>query len=82
MSGNAFLTGKRGVGSNVEAGMVQSVLSPYPNEIPILFTDFLDLNRIPKTTINDKRFSIAQILNFFKYPLSILIPFFSINANT
>jgi hypothetical protein len=67
MSGSAFLPGKRGVGSNAEAGMVHSVLSPYPNDIPILFTDFLDLNRIPKATITDKLFNIAQKLNFFKY---------------
>jgi hypothetical protein len=70
MSGNAFLPGKRGVGSNAEAGMVHSVLSPYPNDIPILFTDFLDLNRIPKATITDKLFNIAQKLNFFKYQSS------------
>ena len=67
MSGNIFTPGKKGVGSHTESGMIHSLLSPYPNEIPSLFTDFLDLNRIPKTTVTDQLFNTAQKFNFFKY---------------
>ena len=65
MSTNKFLPGVRGVGSHTQSGMLHSILSPYPAEFQVLFTDFLDLNRIPKTTVTDKLFNMAQILNFF-----------------
>ncbi len=63
---NKFLPGVRGVGSHTQSGMLHSILSPYPAEFQVLFTDFLDLNRIPKATITDTLFNIAQQLNFFR----------------
>ena len=62
MSQNKFLPGVRGVGPHTQSGMLHSILSPYPNDIPVLFTDFLDLNRIPKTTITDKLFNVVQTI--------------------
>ena len=67
MATNKFLPGCRSLTSHTESGMIHSILSPFPNEFQVLFTDFLDLNRIPKATVTDKAFNIAQILNFFKY---------------
>ena len=66
MSQNKFLPGVRGVGPHTQSGMLHSILSPYPNDIPVLFTDFLDLNRIPKTTVTDTLFNIAQTLNLLE----------------
>ena len=66
MSQNKFLPGVRGVGSHTQSGMIHSLLSPYPNDIPVLFTDFLDLNRIPKTTVTDRLFNIAQTMNLLE----------------
>ena len=66
MSQNKFLPGVRGVGSHTQSGMLHSILSPYPNEFPVVFTDFLDLNGIPKTTITDKLFNIVQTMNLLQ----------------
>lgn len=66
MSQNKFLPGIRGVGSHTQSGMIHSLLSPYPNDIPVLITEFLDLNRIPKTTITDRLFNIAQTMNLLE----------------
>ena len=67
MASNKFLPGVRGVGPHTQSGMLHSILSPFPDEYQVLFTDFLDLNRIPKATITDKLFNIAQKLNFFEF---------------
>ncbi len=64
---NKFLPGVRGVGAHTQSGMLHSILSPFPDEYQVLFTDFLDLNRIPKATITDTLFNIAQKLNFFEF---------------
>ncbi len=65
-SENKFLPGVRGVGPHTQSGMLHSILSPYPADFPVLFTDFLDLNRIPKTTVTDTLFNIAQTLNLLE----------------
>ena len=63
MSFNKYLDGQRNLGVNTQSGMIKSVLSPFPAEFPVPFTDFLDLNRIPKTTITETLFNITQTLN-------------------
>ena len=64
MSINKDLPGVRGVGSNVHAGMMHSLLSPYPTIYTQLFTNFINLNRIPKATITDIEMNLTQVLNF------------------
>ncbi len=50
---NKFLPGKRGLSAHISGGAIESLLSPYPNEYNILFTNFVNLNHIPKATITD-----------------------------
>ncbi len=52
----------RALTEHIFGGMILSLLSPYAND-PRLHTHFLDLNRIPKTTITDTQFNIVQQLN-------------------
>ena len=64
MSMNKDLPGVRGVGAHVQAGMMHSLLSPYPAVYTELFTNFINLNRIPKATITDIEMNLTQVLNF------------------
>lgn len=64
MTGNKFLPGRRGLGPNTMSGMIHSILSPFPNEYNVLYTNFLNLNKIPKTTITDTEMNLTQVINF------------------
>ena len=64
MSDNQFLPGVRGLGAHTQSGMIHSILSPYPNKYNILYTNFLNLNKIPKATITDIEMNLTGVLNF------------------
>ena len=78
-SENKFLPGVRGVGAHTQSGMIHSLLSPYPNDIPVLITEFLDLNRIPKTTVTDKLFNIVQTMNLLQCYLAVILFYYFLN---
>ncbi len=76
----------RGLGYHTHSGMTQSLLSPFPNEFNVLYTNFLDLNKIPKATVTDTVFNIAQKLNFLQRDASTNsqtdTPLFNMGVNT
>lgn len=64
MTSYPHIDGINSIGGNFQGGMVHSVLSNYPTQLPVLWTDFLSLSKIPKATVTDTEFNLVQALNF------------------
>ena len=84
MSINKALPGARGLTAHIKGGAIHSVKSPFPADIPILFTDFEDLEDKVKTSLTSQSLETAQKFNFHKWTNAVDVknkPLYSIKAS-